>query len=390
LAVLIFFANACIIAVKETQPFDSKKRTNELLAIHTSKHVCAEVPFNMKEAKIVFFSDLHRGMGEKDVFQNNSELFAKILNYYNENKYTLVLIGDVEEGWGFQGNNIPLILKWHNKEFEIEKKFNNENRLYRIYGNHDDYYRGNCLCSDCLGFTKIYPTIIFKDATNKFNMLITHGCQGHALHDAGDELARWGVYVKYNWLSEIFPKKFKTEKELEKEMKKIQDKYKKHEQYVYDWALDQKDSTGKKRYNLLILGHTHIPVFESEPLIAPFFDVLENDITQNRFIFFNDIFVDNKSDGANEPNSPMSPSLKKSMLESMKKYEVENNGSNSNGPNPQRTDPFYFNTGCAFLSKIPCVEITNGEIHLKFIHGFEDGKPLFDEPKEPAKLEKFL
>ncbi|HLP61774.1 MAG TPA: metallophosphoesterase [Candidatus Deferrimicrobium sp.] len=377
---LVFLANACCCVMKQTQFFDSKKRTAELLNIHSS--ICPEVPFNMNESKIVFFSDLHRGMGEKDVFKNNKELFKKVLDYYNKEKFTLVFIGDVEEGWGFQSSNIPLILNWHKDEFDLEKEFNKDQRLYRIYGNHDDYYRGNCLCSDCLGFSKVYPAVIFKDKDHNFNMFITHSCQGHGLHDAGDELASWGVYVKYNWLTEIFPKKFKSHRHLVHEMDKINRQLQKHEKCVYDWTYQQKNGRGENKFNIFIAGHTHIPVFKSDPLDQIKDKIADelNDVKGKEYIFFNDIFENNEDESNGKDGNEVPEKLKHAMIKSMQKYDM--NALYAKKPDQDRSphDYFYFNTGCAFLSEIPCIEIKDGKIQLKFITGFneETKQPEYD------------
>lgn len=390
LAWLVFLANACCCLMKETQIFDSKKRTAELLKIHSS--ICPVIPFKMNEAKIVFFSDLHRGMGEKDVFKQNVELFKKLLAYYNKEKFTLVLIGDSEEGWGFQGSNIPLILNWHKDELELEKEFNKEQRLYRVYGNHDDFYRGHCLCPDCLGFIKVYPAVIFRDNDNDFNMFITHSCQGHGLHDAGDELASWGVYVKYNWLTEIFPKKFKSYEELVYEMEKIHGKLKKHEKCVYDWAHDH-DKYNHDKYNIFIAGHTHIPVFKSDPLDQIKDKIADelNEVKGKQYIFFNDIFENDEDEKGKEDSYEVPEKLKNLMIKSMQKYDMSPLYSKKPEENPTPHDCFYFNTGCAFLSEIPCVEIKDGKIQLKFITGFNEakGEPKYVEPVLTDYLENF-
>jgi hypothetical protein len=102
-------------------PSEEEERTNDILGIHSK--ICPEIKFDMDKAKIVFFSDLHRGMGKRDAFEPNMELFKKILDHYSKEEFTLVYIGDMEEGWGFQGSNVPLITQWHKEEFDLEKQF---------------------------------------------------------------------------------------------------------------------------------------------------------------------------------------------------------------------------------------------------------------------------
>ncbi|UCH96620.1 MAG: metallophosphoesterase [Candidatus Aminicenantes bacterium] len=383
---LVLTASSC----SETQPFTSNKRTNELLNIHSS--TCPKIPFDLNTAKIIFFSDLHRGMGEKDVFKQNKELFRQILKHYFENGFTLVLIGDVEEGWGFQKDNTPLILDEHAKEFEIEKKFQDENRYYRIYGNHDDFFRGNLIHFGDQCLKRVYPAIIFSDKTNNFNMFVTHGCQGHGWHDAGDEVASWGVYVKYNWWLEIFPRKLKSEKQLIKKMEAIEKDFKHHEEMVYEWALNQKDDSGKKKYNILITGHTHIPVFNSYPT-EHLYDVILEDIESGKYIFFNDIFEKKKTDDVSRTKKIGDSFKLPETLKNKMKQDIESRKNMTRklemlaARSPK--DPFYFNTGCGFHSKIICIEISEGKIFLKLLGFDENGKIDFDKYVKCGELKDY-
>ena len=387
---LVMAANACSVLLKETQPITSEKRTRELLNIHSA--ICPQIPFDMNTGKIIMFSDLHRGMGEKDVFKNNKELFQQILSYYYDNGFTLVLIGDVEEGWGFQRDNIPLILDVHAAEFGIEKKFQEENRYYRVYGNHDDFFRGQLINFGGQSLKKVSSAIIFSDKTNNFNIFITHGCQGQGLHDAGDELASWGVYVKYNWWLEIFPKKLKSEKELVEKMDAIEKDLASHEKMVYQWALDQKNEAGKKKYNILVAGHTHIPVFNSIP-VEDLYDVIEQDIKSGKYIFFNDIF---EKEPAARPGKVLGTadkfklpgSLQEKMLQKLEaKRDMVRKPEMLEAAAPR--DPFYFNTGCGFHSKITCIEISAGKIYLRLLGFDEKGKIDFNSSVNDAELKNY-
>jgi UDP-2,3-diacylglucosamine pyrophosphatase LpxH len=348
----------------------------------------------MATAKLVFFSDLHRGMGTKDVFIKNKELFVKVLDYYNRQGYTLVLVGDVEEGWGFQRDNIPLILQDHNDELDKEMEFLKDNRYYRVYGNHDDYYRG--LYFRFKNFeTRVNPAVIFEDKENNFTIFVTHGCQGHGLHDAGDELASWGVYVKYNWLTEIFDKRPKSEKELDQAITQKQQEYQKHEQMVVDWVKD--DGTGKKRYNILIAGHTHIPVFESIP-VEETYQALIRQIDSGEYLFFNDVI-----DGQEENRSQTLPSsLKEKMKKTLTKELLTARSMRLTarqraleGKSTPQQEEFYYNPGYGFGPTIPCIEICDGKITLKFIESVdENGVPIAEilaktGPGIPAEEHKY-
>jgi UDP-2,3-diacylglucosamine pyrophosphatase LpxH len=346
----------------------------------------------MNTGKIIMFSDLHRGMGEKDVFKNNKDLFRQILSYYYDKGFTLVLIGDLEEGWGFQRDNIPLILDVHAAEFDIEKKFQVENRYYRVYGNHDDFFRGQLINFGEQFLKRVYPAIIFSDKVNNFNIFITHGCQGQGLHDAGDKLASWGVYVKYNWWLEIFPKKLKSEKELVEKMEAIEKDLERHEKMVYQWTLNQKNEAGKKKYNILVAGHTHIPVFNSYP-VEDLYDVIAQDIESGEYVFFNDIFEKEQAAGTLEglktaDRFKLPGYLTKKMLQKLKaKKDMVKQANMLERASPR--DPFYFNTGCGFHSKITCIEISAGKIYLRLLGFDEYGKIDFDSSVNDAELKAY-
>jgi predicted phosphodiesterase len=263
---LVIITMSCLT---QTHPITTKNLTEELLDIHysiaESFNVKNEKVMNMDmdEAKIVFFSDLHRGMGKTDVFQKNKDLFVKILNHYFEQGYTLVYNGDVEEGWGYQRSNIPLILDNHRRQIEVEKKFIEENRYYRVYGNHDDYYRGQMMALSPKILVRVYPALIFGLTQNgkvALKIFSTHGCQGHGLHDAGDDVAAWGVSLKYLWLIEFPPKKFKSDKQAIEHMEAVKTDYDKHECYMLEWAFG---GNSKPKCDIFIGGHTHRVVFES-------------------------------------------------------------------------------------------------------------------------------
>lgn len=387
----IWLAPVCLALVlfmlpKGTQISTSRKRTEDLLDIHSS--ICPKIPFNKNTGKIIMFSDLHRGMGEKDVFQNNKELFKHILEDYYKNEFTLVLIGDMEEGWGFKSDNIPLILDAHADEFEVEKKFQADNRYYRIYGNHDDFFRGHLINFEDEFQSRVFPAITFYD--NGFTIFITHGCQGQGLHDAGDETASWGVYVKYNYFLEIFHKKLKSQKELIKKMAAIESDTKVHEKMVYDWALNN----GKKKCNILVNGHTHIPVFNSIPR-KELYQVILQDIKDGKYMFFNDIFEKDLAHGVFKGKNPhdkfVPPDyIKAKMMDSLNtNIDDIMQREKSLSKTQSWPDPFYFNTGCGFHSKISCIEISDGKIYLKLLSASDDEKGFISETVASAELTNY-
>ena len=135
-----------------------------------------------KKDKIVIFSDLHMGDGRSlDDFHRNSQLFLTALKeYYFNNNYILVLNGDVEELHRYQLNKIK---KQWKAVYEIFCRFQDKNRLYKIYGNHDSKlfgYRENERCCPTL------KSLILKMKDKE--LFIYHGHQASFYYNTFDDL----------------------------------------------------------------------------------------------------------------------------------------------------------------------------------------------------------
>jgi len=101
------------------------------------------IPFDIEKSKIIVFSDFHRGAMEKspvlDRFKLNETVYKEALDYYYKNGFTVVLLGDIEEGWG-HNNNMDAIFKSYCRTMHLENQFVISDRYYRVYGNHDDFW----------------------------------------------------------------------------------------------------------------------------------------------------------------------------------------------------------------------------------------------------------
>jgi UDP-2,3-diacylglucosamine pyrophosphatase LpxH len=381
----------------QTRLLTTENLTHELLDIHHSIAEGNRIEMDMERAKIVFFSDLHRGMGKTDVFQKNKRLFEKILNHYFEQGYTLVYNGDIEEGWGYQRSNIPLILDNHGKQIEIEKKFYKENRYYRVYGNHDDYYRGQMMALDTGTPVRVYPALLFELTQSNgksLNIFSTHGCQGHGLHDAGDDAAAWAVSLKYLWLIEFPKKKFKSDEQAIDHMEAVKKDYDKHEKYMLEWAFG--DSRHPK-CDIFIGGHTHRVVFESafDPKMT---SIMRRDYEEGRFrMTFSrgeseEILKNIPFKGKTADQMEKLTRLEQRVIKELSDMESEDEPPIriSDRFNRDRTiSPVYFNSGCAFFSVIPCIEISGGKIRLVYIRpGSSEG--LEFEVRREASLKKYI
>jgi UDP-2,3-diacylglucosamine pyrophosphatase LpxH len=93
------------------------------------------VPFD-DTARIIFFSDIHRGdNGPADAFVRNKALFLAALTHYYREGYTYIEVGDGDELW--KNHRFSDIRHAHTCVFDLLHQFNRQNRLHLILGNHD-------------------------------------------------------------------------------------------------------------------------------------------------------------------------------------------------------------------------------------------------------------
>lgn len=191
-----------------------------------------------KTDKIIILSDVHLGNGSyQDDFKQNSDLFKKILlNYYFPRNYTLVLAGDIEELYKF---HYPAIYNAWRDIYEIFNKFNKENRLFKIFGNHDYLLSKKEFTNHNY---KLYEGIKFKYNDNL--IFIYHGHQTSGCLEDYNRFSSWIVRniatplgMKNKTFSFDYRAKFKNET------------------YSYKFAAENR--------LLTIVGHTHRALFES-------------------------------------------------------------------------------------------------------------------------------
>lgn len=211
------------------------------------------IDLNVSPQKIIIFSDLHKGNKKRsDDFAAAEKNYLAALNYYYQQNYTLIVLGDSEELWKF---NLFTVKKHNHASFELEKKFLQRKALIKIFGNHDVFWNNDPFAP--LQLMSIYGEAvhIYEAALLKYNtgekrmdIFLTHGHQGDGQSD-GNKFSAWFVakiwaplqaYLDLNINTPAFNDILKTE----------------HNQFMYEWSSEQKSL-------ILITGHTHQPVFES-------------------------------------------------------------------------------------------------------------------------------
>ena len=318
------------------------------------------VVLDLKEnSRIIVFSDHHRGAKNgADDFMKAELSYLAALDYYFENKFQYVSLGDSEELW----ENTLMQVKKHNTiTFEAEKKFILKDRFFKIFGNHDLYWDNSPIASQQLKAIygkklRVFEGIILekdnkentrqrKTVSNPFSFLkkksdadnevlpiancpitifLTHGHQGDASSD-GNWVSKFFVaniwaplqsYLRINFNTPAYDEDLKTS----------------HNLIMYEWS-------AKYKGLVLITGHTHQPVFESLTHPERLYKKLGDAVKANRTDEANQIEQEIKRRGRDYKTTP-------AQYLTMK--------------------PSYFNSGCCCFrdGDITGIEITHEKISL--------------------------
>ena len=211
-------------------------------------------------SKLVFISDIHRGDGgSADSLIGNKNIYLAALRYYYKEEYTLVEVGDGDELW--KNKNCIDIAYNYRDVFSIYNKFNNNDRLYMIYGNHDKMKKnkefkniherkfkklGESFGEEFLNLInnlEFYNGIVLKFKPSNKKGIVVHG---HQLDFMNDELSKFTRFlVRYLWRFLEGVAGFKAPNSPANNYKKGN-------------KIDEKlDEFAKENKILLIAGHTH-------------------------------------------------------------------------------------------------------------------------------------
>src|SRR5689334_14111655 len=123
-----------------------------------------ELIFDIHKGKIVIFSDHHKGSRDgADDFRVCEPAYNAALAYYDRLRYTLIVLGDVEELWEEWPETT---LKAYPHTLQLEGKFHGAGRYVRFWGNHDDAWSHSDLVEKWLvpalggAPLKVYETLI--------------------------------------------------------------------------------------------------------------------------------------------------------------------------------------------------------------------------------------
>ncbi len=285
------------------------------------------IPFN-NSSKFIILSDQHKGAkDDSDDFVNAEANYLAALEYYYQQGYTYINLGDSEELW----ENSILAVKAHNKAtFAKEAQFLQNNRFYKIFGNHDLYWDNDPLAAiqlkSIFGLSvNIYEGLILQTTVQEkqVNIFLTHGHQGDLQSD-GNWFSKWFVSTIWAPLQAYLHINLNTPSNNDT-LKTV------HNTMMYEWTVDTPNT-------LLITGHTHQPVFAS--------------LTHIEWLYKQLAIAKSKQDVV------VIKSLENEIATISKPYVAM--------PDFTNYQPRYFNSGCCCFNDgdITGIEIADGNISL--------------------------
>lgn len=286
------------------------------------------VPLDISTQKFIIFSDQHKGAkNNADDFSVCENNYVAALDYYFNEDYFFVNLGDGEELWE---NNIFAVKKHNQLSFEKEKLFQQCKRFIKVFGNHDLYWANDPLAAIQLQSIynekfPVYEGCILTTTLNEraFQIYLTHGHQGDLQSD-GNWFSKFfvsNIWGPLQGLLDINP----NTPAFNNQLKSL------HNSLMYAWSSAEKNV-------LLITGHTHQPVFMSLTHLERLYVKLA-DAEQNH----------------NE-----------TAVNSIKEEIVKAQPANPTPPDLSKIIPSYFNSGCCCFDDgdITGIEIAEGYIRL--------------------------
>jgi predicted phosphodiesterase len=216
-----------------------------------------QAALDIRNDRLVIFSDQHKGSRDgADDFRICEPAYNAALAYYDELQYRLFVLGDVEELW----EDWPdATLKAYRHTLELETKFHQQGRYMRFWGNHDDAWSHPDLVDKLLVPAlgnhpiKVRESLILhvKDGEEEIGRIfLIHGHQGTFDSERIAPISKF--LVRYVWR----PIQRVSRVSVNTPSNDFVLRYA-HESAMYFWSQAQEKL-------ILIAGHTHRPVFNSE------------------------------------------------------------------------------------------------------------------------------
>jgi UDP-2,3-diacylglucosamine pyrophosphatase LpxH len=299
------------------------------------------IPVDFETDRFVLFSDHHKGDNSPaDDFQKNADLYTAALSFYKDEGYSLIVLGDNEELWENQYEQIHLhYRKTIQQEIEMAPETQDKKKI-RIWGNHDKEVtlwrfkkRSQTWKDNILANVEYREGLCLGE-----DIFLVHGHQGRFFEDRAWRLSRWAVHFVWKKVQELFhigvdgpAENFRIRDDLELN--------------YYSWA--------KKNKVLLVCGHTHRAIFGS----MTHFDRLQIDIHRSEEVLGHAAQREKKviEQNIHENRAKIEKIL---ILRSGKMPKSFERGGNW-------PVPCYFNDGCCgYTNGITCIEIDKNAVRL--------------------------
>jgi len=201
--------------------------------------------------KLIIMSDMHRGDGSNsDDFAHNSLLYKCALQYYLENDYTYIELGDAEELW--ENRSFDQIYITHSSIYELLSRFHDphpdKTRYIKIWGNHDLKWR-----KEPAPLQQLFPGITLYEAVLlDSRILMWHG------HQADPKCVGFGATVSKFFVGGIWPCMQRLGIKDPTRAANNPGRANDTDECLHQWAAHNTNGI-----DTLIAGHTHRPVYRN-------------------------------------------------------------------------------------------------------------------------------
>ena len=192
--------------------------------------------------KYVVYSDLHVvNKRYQDRFKRNETAAVESMNYYLQNGYSVILLGDIEE---FHRTDSASILKEYKETFYKALQAFPPGKVHRVFGNHDIEWS---LIDPIFPDSEAFAVEVIKLGEN---IILTHGHQAEEFYEKDLHIVRLGATLARLKENIIGPENKYSYTQLPEAKDKI----------YADWA--------EKNQKILICGHTHNPICASRSIFG--------------------------------------------------------------------------------------------------------------------------
>ena len=249
----IWLSNKFAAAPKREDVFKSlSKLYRTITTKKSSRGIVLDI--NLATDNFIIFSDQHKGNRDfADDFKDNEHNYITALQYYHQQCYNYINLGDAEELWKY---TVLQIIPQNQEALKAEANFQPDKKYYRTFGNHDLLWKNKL---DVILYLKdifqmplpVHEGIVLRTVTvekKELTIFLTHGHQGDKMSD-NNAFSTWVIAHVWSPIQRFLQININTP---------ANDYFlrDKHNKLMYEWS-------SHKRNLILITGHTHKPVFAS-------------------------------------------------------------------------------------------------------------------------------